>query len=1113
MIKRVLITLFASALIVDAQSDRGTITGQILDGTGAAVPNAQVTAVNSATQVRYQTASNDTGTYVIPQLPSGGYEVTVQAAGFRRTTQRGITIAVLQTVNLSITLELGEVEQTIDVVADAPAVETATSDLGTTVSRDQVVDLPLAVSGNMRHPGAFVFLAPGVTGDTSNTQINGSQSRSKEILLDGIGSVSPESGGLLFTYPSVEAINEFKLVSANFSAEYGRTGGGFEVYTTKSGTNQLHGGAFNYLRNDQFDARGFFAQTRAINRQNEYGAFLGGPVVLPKIYNGTNRTFFHFVWSGFRFRQGELNQLLTLPTAGMRAGDFGGVNRLIYDPATTRPDGAGNFIRDPFPQNRIPANRFSRVSANSLQFIPGVSNPNLTLNYQAVGARTFDRAQYNVKLDHNFSDKQRFNVYIYQNAQVDTAPEQIAGALSPSRTTERPGLWIRINHDSVITPATINNFRAGFTREPERFRRITADQDWPNKIGLTGINTGPGNVFPRVTFTDGLSNWADETKNVGEQANNAFQMANTLSMIRGKHSLKFGFDARWMQTNGADPFDQQGIFRFNNLETALPTSRANTGHSFASYLLGGANSAQANFLFVVPANRYRYAAFFVQDDWRVSRKLTLNVGLRYDIFFPRTEKYGNFSGFDPVLPNPGAGNRPGAVAFLGEGPGRDNSRTSFAETDYKNFGPRFGFAYALAQNTVLRGGYGLSFAAGNATAGLRSSQGYIFGFNAAPAYQSQDAGITPAVHWDSGFPTDFPKPPFIDPTVQNRSNVNFIGAGDGRAPYFQNFSFGIQHEFWGRTILDVSYVGVKGTRMGTGLFQNINQVDPSRLNLGGLLTQAVGSAAATAAGFGLPYPGFTGSVAQSLRPYPQFLNIENRSNPNGNSTYHALQLKAEKRMRGGFTMLGSYTWAKTISDGDIMAGGGPAGQTFYDRSMEKAISTNDVPHVAAISYLYELPVFKQNRWLGGWTFSGIHQYQTGRPIALTANNTLPLFNNTLRPNVASGAEKKASFTDPAVDFWINRAAFSSPAAFTFGNAARAYTDLRAPGFLNESLGLIKRTKLTEQVLLTFRAEFFNVLNRTVFAAPNGNVNNLQFGRISAQANTPRQGQLALRLEF
>jgi hypothetical protein len=340
-----------------------------------------------------------------------------------------------------------------------------------------------------------------------------------------------------------------------------------------------------------------------------------------------------------------------------------------------------------------------------------------------------------------------------------------------------------------------------------------------------------------------------------------------------------------------------------------------------------------------------------------------------------------------------------------------------------------------------------------------------------------------------------------------------IGAADGRAPYFQNYSFGVQHEFWGNSLLDISYVGVKGTRMGTGLFGNINQVDPRYLIYGSLLTQSITSPAAVAAGFRPPYPGFTGSVAQSLRPYPQYLNIENRSNPNGNSTYHALQLKAEKRMKTGLTFLGSYTWAKTISDGDIMAGGGPAGQNFYNRSLEKTISTNDIPHVVAFSALYELPFFKTNRLLGGWTLTGILQYQGGRPIALTANNTLPLFNSTARPDVVIGQSKTANFEDPATDFWINKAAFASPAALTFGTSARAYSDLRTPGFANESFGLIKRTRLTENLLLTFRAEFFNVFNRTVFSGPNSNVNNLQFGRISAQANSPRQGQLALRLEF
>jgi hypothetical protein len=255
-------------------------------------------------------------------------------------------------------------------------------------------------------------------------------------------------------------------------------------------------------------------------------------------------------------------------------------------------------------------------------------------------------------------------------------------------------------------------------------------------------------------------------------------------------------------------------------------------------------------------------------------------------------------------------------------------------------------------------------------------------------------------------------------------------------------------------------------------------------------------------------------VAQALRPYPQYLNIDNRSNPNGNSTYHSLQTKVEKRLSAGLTLLGAYTWSKTISDGDIMAGGGPSGQDFYNRRLEKGISTNDVPHVVAISYLYELPVARGNRWFGGWTLSGIHQYQSGRPIGVTANNTLGIFNGVLRPDVVGGVEKQnQDFQDPATDFWINRAAFSNPAPFTFGNSARAYTDLRAPGFLNESFGLIKRTQLTETLRLTFRAEFFNVFNRTQFAAPTGNINAAQFGRISAQANAPRQGQLALRLDF
>jgi hypothetical protein len=1119
--------IFTGSTCSFGQSDRGAITGRVVDPSQAVLANATVTITNQETGIKTSTQTSATGNYVVQQLPVGRYEVQIEAPGFRKYIRRDVELSVAQTLTLNVTLEVGQVDQTIEVTAAAPLLESSTSDLGTVVTKERVVDLPLAVSGNMRHPGAFVFLAPGVTGDTSNTQINGSQNRSKEILVDGIGSTSPESGGLLFTYPPVESIGEFKLLSSNFSAEYGRTGAGFEIYTTKSGTNEFHGSLWEYLRNDQFDARGFIARTRAVNRQNEFGGAFGGPVLLPK-YSGKNRTFFYFVYGGFRYRAGALNELVTMPTTDMVHGDFSKVTRsgralTVYDPASTKSDGAGGFTRDAFPGNVIPANRFSKVSAAMLQFVPVPSNTNQLNNYQVIGAASFNRDVYTGKLDHQFSDRNRFNIFIYYNEQSSVAPERLPGALSPALDEQRPARWIRANHDFLFSPTTINNFRAGYTREPQRWSRIASGNGYLQKTGLTGTNP-PGDILPRIFFGDGLTNWGDETKNTGEQVNNALQLADTVSHLRGNHTFKFGVDARWLQTNGADPFNQQSTMTFNSNETAFPTAagRTTSGHSFASFLLGAVDNANYNGLFVVPGNRYRVFSTFFQDDWKITRKLTLNYGLRYDIFFPRIEAHDNFSSFDPAVPNPGAGNLPGAVVFLGNGPGRDNTRRSFADTAWKNFGPRFGFAYEVTATTVVRGGYGLFYGPGNATQGLRSSQQYLFGFNAAPSYATTDAGVTPAFYWDGGFPTDWPRPPFINPTVQNGSNVNYIGRGDGRPPYFQNFQFSIQQQLAPKLVAEASYVGVKGTHLGNNLM-TWNQLNPQYLSLGSTLTQNITSAAAVAAGISAPFSGFKGSVAQALRPYPQYLNVSNNANPNGNSTYHALQLKVDKRFSNGFTLLGSYTWAKTISDGDIAAGGGPGGQDFYNRRLEKAISTNDVPQVAAISYTYELPLGPGKRFLnrkgvgtilaGGWELTGIHQYQSGRPVSLTANNTLPLFNSTLRPDVIPGVERSRNVSDPLADLWINPAAFAAPSGLRFGTAARSYTDLRSQAFSNESFGLIKKTQIREGMNLTFRAEFFNAFNRTVFGAPAGNVSAGNFGKVSSQANTPRQGQLALRLDF
>jgi hypothetical protein len=695
--------------------------------------------------------------------------------------------------------------------------------------------------------------------------------------------------------------------------------------------------------------------------------------------------------------------------------------------------------------------------------------------------------------------------------------------MSPALKEQRPARWFRFNHDYQVTPTILNNFRTGYTREPQIWARATSDQGLLQKIGLGGVNP-PGDIVPRIQFADTYQNWSDETKNKGKQVNNTLQFADTLSVFRGNHSLKFGADMRWQQTNGADSAGQQGIFSFNSNETALPTAtgRGNSGNPFASFLLGVVDTSSYNGLFVVPGLRYQYKAFFAQDDWKVSRKLTLNIGLRWDLFTPREEHNTNISGFDPSLPNPGAGNLPGAIRFLGEGPGRDNSRKSFADTDYKAFGPRFGFAYQLFKDTVVRGGYGLSYGQGNATGGLRASQQFIYGFNAAPSYASTDAGVTPAFNWDSGFPTTWPKPPFINPTVQNGSNVNMIGKGDGRAPYFQNYQLSVQQALSGRMSIEAAYVGVKGTRLGNGLI-SINQVDPRYLSLGALLTQSASSAAAQAAGIKIPYAGFTGSVAQALRPYPQYLNISNNSNPNGNSTYHALQMKLTKRLSHGVTVLGAYTWAKSMTDGNIAAGGGPSGQDFYNRKLEKAIGANDVPHVFALAYTWELPFGKGRRFLNDnsvasyllrdWQLSGIQQYQKGKPAQLTANNSLPIFNGTLRPNVVSGQAMTLDHPNPLGDPWFNKAAFTVPAAFQFGSAARSYTGLRIANYANESFGLMRRIKVGEKLAITLRGEFFNTLNRVVFGAPVANVSAANFGRVTGQSNSPRQGLVALRIDF
>lgn len=1126
-----LFSLLLVAAALHAQTTLGTITGRVLDPSGGAVVSASIAATNTATGLVYKTTTNSAGNYVLQQLALGDYDVTVEAPGFRKYVRKNVVLMVAQTVTLEVALEVGQVEQTVEVTTSVGELQTSTSDLGTTIDRGKLLELPLTINGRTRDIEGFIFLAPGVSGDSTNTQISGSPNRAKEVLVDGIASTGIESGGVIpgNTRPSVETIGEFRLLRANFNAEYGRTGGGIQVFTTRSGTNQYHGAGFDFLRNDALDARGFFLPTVPVNRQNEFGASIGGPLTIPKVYNGKNKTFFFVVYGGYRYRLGAPNGLVSLIPNEYRAGNFANAGATIYDPASTRTVN-GVIVRDAFAGNTIPTSRFSSVSKAVIGALPAPINNSLFNNYINVGRGYVNENQINVKIDHAFSDRHRLNGFFYKDVLEQLDPlggggERTAfpGGPTPSAYNRNRNHWVRLADDFVLSPTMLNHIGIGWTRFLTTIDSASINQDWPTKLGLTGVNTAANNSFPCISFPgSGYSSLGHPNCNSRTlQTNNALQFDESLSVVRGAHSLKFGYEYRFMETNGIDSYRAAGLFAFNALETGVP-NQPRTGNAMASFLLGVVDNGTEKVFAYYPRNRYQYMAGYAQDDWKITRKLTLNYGLRYDLFFPRYEKLDNLSTFDPAIANPGAGGRLGALVFLGNGSGR-NGRRSFSDTYYKTFAPRLGLAYQVTPKTVLRAGYGIYYAAGNNVAGLRDSLSQTYGYSASPVFATLDQGATPAFNWDAGFPQNYPKPPFIDPTAANGQDVRYIGRDDARAPYFQNWSFTVQRELSSRMSFETAYLGTKGTRLGSALM-HLNEVNPANLSLGALLSQQIGSAAANAAGYFAPYTGFRGSVAQSLRPYPQYLDLYNRSNPSGNSTYHSLQTQFNIRAAKGLNLQLAHTWAKTVTDSNVLAGGGLSGQTFYNRRLEKAIADTDIPQIFALAYSYELPIGPNKlvnvqgmagRIIGGWTLTGIQQYSTGTPIVLTANNSLPLFTSVLRPNVISGQVRQlgtGSF-DPATGRWINPAAFAVAPALQFGSSARSYTDLRAPNFYNENFGLMKQVKMWERVTLTLRGEFFNAFNRVVFSAPTANVSSANFGKITAQSNVPRQGQVGVRLEF
>jgi hypothetical protein len=1127
------------------QGNLGGLTGRIADATGAGVPAVALKITNVDTAAELQILSSSDGAYLAANLPPGRYRVAVSKSGFKTVVQEPVTVSTATVSTVDFTLTVGQVNESVTVQGSAVELQTTSAEVGTVMPTKTILDLPISLGGaattgatGRRQIENFIFLTPGVTGTQWSKSINGSPGFSQEVLIDGVDMQNIGAPGFIAeASPPYEAVEEFKVQNTLYPAEYG---GGYGVmnFTLRSGTNQFHGDLFEFVRNDKFDSRGFFARSKTLLRQNEFGGTFGGPLVLPKLYNGKDRTFFFLSYSGFRLRGGiAAGNLQTLPTTQERTGDFSDYPFPLYDPATTRPDGQGGYTRDLFAGNRIPANRFSGVAQRTLPLIPQPDLPGYFNNYVNRQSQPSTDDDWSAKIDHQINSKQRISAaYWWANGNTQINGP-IAGELNPGyRNTPTEASGYRFNHTYTISPTLLNRVGIGYTPTSPTWSRWTLDPRLGNKIlQIPGI---PQDIhgFPQLSFT-GATAYAS----LGNANNNGtdpqfFQNwsgQDDVTWVKGAHQVKFGLMWRRREMTVLDRRNEGGSFTFSALSTSLPNSSNfnNWGNAFASFLLGETFSANA--AVPAPLRHYKddFMATYAEDVIKLAPRVNLSLGLRYELPLYAKEKEGIISFLDLSKPNPGAGGRPGALVFLGQGDGRTGAYSIFGSY-HTGFSPRVALTYGLNNKTVIRTGYGI-FRVETATGRLNGCNFWCSGFGLQPSYTSTDQGVTSAFGLDKGFPANPQSPPIFDPSLNNNGSVSLINWHANRMGLLQSWTFDIQRDLPLGIMLDAAYVGTKSNGTWTGA-ENPNQVDPRYLALGQTLLADINSAQAAAAGIVKPYAGFTGSVAQALRAYPQYTNIDDMYQPTGYNFYNSLQIRLQKRYSSGLSFLGAYTLAKNIGFpggdifGDTAGGGGSKALDTYNRKLEKTTVSGDQTHTLILSWNYELPFGRGKKFLAGvnsvvdkfvrgWQVNGIQTYRSGTLIGVSGGGALPLFGGGNRPNwISNDVRSSASISsfDPATSRYLNLAAFSQPAPYTFGNAPPRLPNVRTPFYYNEDMSVFKNTYITESVYAQFRAEFYDIFNRVVFSGPSANINNPStFGIIGGQANTPRLIQFAMKLIF
>ncbi len=1122
------------------------LSGTVLDPNGAGIPGAKVTLSNPETGFTRQFITNEAGQYSITLIPPGRYELRVEKEGFNTYQLSNIVLTVGQASTLDPKLEIGTVSQAVEVTASAPVLNTGSADMGSDVSSKQAVELPL----NIRNVFGLVSLDSSVNNSQQNQALNppGSQGNVDQdiaffnfgggrfgttaFLLDGHWGGAGDWDGIIFV-PTVDELQEFKIQTNTFSPQYGWSMGNVVNAITKSGTRSVHGSVFEFLRNNNLDANNFFNNASGLPRpqfkRNQFGFTFGAPIYIPGVYQQRDRTFVFGTYEGLR-QQTPTTLIASVPTDLERQGDFSqtfnpsGTLAVIYNPFTTRQVN-GAFVRDAFQGNRIPLNLLDPVALKTLKYWPVSNHPGDPLtglnNFVGTAGLPTNSDQYTIRVDHNINDSQRLFARYSHKDQFKQLAGEFFGHDNPGGNgtiAPNPRWDTGVGYTNAIRPTLILAVNVGWGRWIEGRK----PQGVPFQVSSLGLPAyldsfgGPG-AFPGINIT-GVQGLGSGVLNATPREARTFSVDVTKN--RGSHTFSAGFMGIVFILNTFN--SAQATFNFDPSFTQGPNPTAanpETGVGFASFLLGTGSSGGITEV-AEAAYSKKFLGWYFNDEWKVTRRLTLNLGFRYDFQTAPTDRFDRLSYFT-YDPNPIGKlvglDLKGGIKYTGNG----NPRQVY-DPQYTNIAPRIGITYSPVSKLVMRAGFGLFYTPAIEFGDYEGLS--LNGFSQTTPYVGSLDGLTPKDLLGNPFPNGLLLPPGKSAGATTNVGQDVSAVIRGRpTPYVEQWTFGLQYEVMPNTVLEAAYVGNHGLKLPFFANYELNQLRPELLSMGNALLDPVANPFYGTIQVGA-LSGPTVSRGQLLRPFPQFTSVADVQPPAAFSHYDAMTVAMNRRFSKGLQFLISYTWSKYLTNSEGNEGwtnwSAQTVRNWYDTSMEKSLMIDDIPHSLVTSYIYELPVGKgkalapQSRIadaiIGGWQISGISTFKDGFPLTISsATNNTNSFGGNQRPNIVGSP----SVSHRTLNAWFNGNAFAQPAPFTFGNAPRTTPYIRAQGTLNFDATVQKYWQLwNENSKLQFRVEFFNLFNRTQFFAPNTTFGDPNFG-VTTGALPARSIQLGMKLYF